>query len=80
VIELVLDDAGRGNLELELDGLALRVDPFDRHALRPLDRHEHTAERQAPLLVDLGLLRGVGDDRVHDDAILLAVDEDEQPS
>ena len=57
MVELVLDDARRRSVELELHRLALRVDALDRHGLRTLDGHEHVAEREAALVVDLGLAR-----------------------
>ena len=59
VVELVLDDARRRRLELELHRLALRVDALDRDRRRALDGNEHVAEREAPLVVELGLARAL---------------------
>ena len=56
MVELVLYDARRGRLELELDGLAVRVDSLDRDRLRPLDGDEHVSQRQTALVVDLRVL------------------------
>ena len=53
VIELVLDDARRRELELEPDRLALRVESLDRDRRRTLHGNEHFAEGEAPLVVDL---------------------------
>ena len=55
---LVLDDPRREALELEVERLAVDVEAFERDLERALDRHPHRAEREAALLVDLGVLAG----------------------
>ena len=55
VVELVLDDAGGHALELEVNGGPRGVEPVERHLDSALDRHPDRPEREAALLVDLGL-------------------------
>ena len=79
VVELVLHDACGGLLELESNRLARLVEALDRDRRRALDRYEHLAQREAALVVGRQLLRPVGDHGVHEDAVLVVVDEDEEP-
>ena len=80
VVELVLDDAGGHALELEVDGVPRGVEAVERHLDRALDRHPDRPEREAALLVDLGLLAPNREHRIDDDAILVLVAEDEEPA
>ena len=78
VVELVLHDPRGGQLRAR----ARRGSPFASSpsivtAGRALDRHEHLAQREAALVVDLGLLRALRDDRVDEHAVLALVDEHE---
>ena len=68
-------DAGGSSSSFER--LALRVDALDRHRRRALDRHQHLAERETALVVDLALLRALRDPRIDQHAILAVRREDE---
>ena len=57
----------------------MRRRSLERDLERALDRHPHRAEREATLLVDLGVLAVARQHRVDDDAVLAVVVEDEQP-
>ena len=80
MVELVLHDAGRHSLELEMNGLPLGVEAVQRHLDSALDGHPDRPERETALLVDLGLVAANGEHRIDDDAILTLVVEDEEPS
>ena len=79
MVELVLHDPGRRQPELEPDPTAGGVGALDRDRRRTLHRDEDVVERETALVVDVRLLGAEGDDGVHEHAVLVLVDEDEEP-
>src|SRR5437762_3376288 len=75
----MLDDPRRWRLELEVNRCPRGVGALDRHGAVALNRDQDVPERQTAFLIDLVLLRASGDHRIHEDAVLVLVDEDEKP-
>src|SRR4051812_9087538 len=61
VVALVLGDPRPHALELVADLLAVEALPDERDAERALDRHPRALQREAALLLDVALVRGVRD-------------------